>query len=85
MADGQSSPPNPSTPSSADRGSNPTTAGFTMVELLVAFAVTSILLGIALSITLASRRVVTADQQRIRLNQTLRSSRSSANFCLTRS
>lgn len=74
MADGQSSPPNPSTPSSADRGSNPTTAGFTMLELLVAFAVTSILLGIALSITLASRRVVTADQQRIRLNQTLRSS-----------
>ncbi len=49
-------------------------SGFTLLELTVAIAVTTTILGIALSITLAARRVVTTDERRVRINQTLRSS-----------
>lgn len=49
-------------------------AGFTLSELLVAMAVASIVLGAALTLTLATRDSFTADQNRTGVNQNLRSS-----------
>ena len=74
MADRRSSRSNPCTRSFAERASGrfgrnaprSSSAGFTLVELLVAFTVASTLLGIALSITLSSRRVMDTDERRIR-------------------
>jgi len=59
-----------STPSYASRGSS--SAGLTLVELLVAMSVTLVMMGIALSITLSSKRVYETDRARTDLNQNLR-------------
>jgi len=48
--------------------------GFTLVELLVALMVGTLLMGVALTITLSTRRGYAADQGRVRVNQQLRSS-----------
>lgn len=55
---------NPCSRSSAD--------GFSLVELLVAMVVTSVIAAAVLSVTLASRRMLRKDQQRSQVNQDLR-------------
>ncbi len=62
--DGHFSPPSPCSRSCA--------SGFTLLELLVALAVAGVLVGSALTIALSSRDMMTADEQRTRLNQSLR-------------
>ncbi len=47
-------------------------AGLTLVELLVAMAVTLVMMGAALSITLSSKRIYATDRTRTDLNQNLR-------------
>ena len=57
---------NPSTRSCA--------SGFTLVELLVATTVAGVLIGTALTVSLSSRDLMTTDEERTRLNQSLRGS-----------
>jgi prepilin-type N-terminal cleavage/methylation domain-containing protein len=58
------SAPSPCSPSSAD--------GFSLIELLIALLVTSVLAGAALGVTLSTRRLVVKDQGRHRVDQDLR-------------
>lgn len=67
--DGLSSPRNRCSRSCASPARG---AGFTLVELLVALAIASVLLGSMMSIALSSRDLVTIDEERTRLNQSLR-------------
>lgn len=46
--------------------------GFSLIEALVAAAVTTFVLGAALSVTLSSRRLYTSDRERTEINQNLR-------------
>lgn len=65
MTDNRSTAWKPFTRGSAD--------GFSMLELMVAMAVAGLLLSAAVSATYSSRRSFTADQNRTRINQNLRS------------
>ena len=64
MADGRSTRSSPCTRSCAD--------GYTLIELLVALAVASALLGATLAVAMSSRESYTTDQNRTRTNQNLR-------------
>lgn len=66
MADARSIPSNPYSRRSTRQG------GFSLVELLVAMVVASIVLAGALTITLSSREIYEADQGRTDVNQNLR-------------
>lgn len=67
MADARFTPLNPCSRRSTSQD------GFTLVELLVAMVVASIVLAGALTITLSSREIYEADQGRTDVNQNLRS------------
>lgn len=56
--------PNPSSPSCAD--------GFSLIELLVAMLVSSVVAGAALSVMLSTRELLSKDQTRARISQDLR-------------